>query len=145
MLEPIQPKKIFVYGSLRTGFYNYDKYLKGKVNDAKLGKVKGKLYHMPHKGYPALLEGEDIVIGEVMTIKNFEEVMIPMDEMENYYGVNDSRNEYNRIVMDVELEDGKTESCYVYYYAMNDEEVFNNNSIYINNGDWASYMLKKTS
>ena len=117
MLEPREQKKIFVYGSLRTGFYNYDKYLKGKVNDAKLGKVKGKLYHMPHKGYPALLEGEDIVIGEVMTIENFEEVMIPMDEMENYYGVNDSRNEYNRIVMDVELEDGKTESCYVYYYA----------------------------
>lgn len=100
---------------------------------------------MPHKGYPALLEGEDIVIGEVMTIKNFEEVMVPMDEMENYYGANDSRNEYNRIIMDVELEDGKTESCYVYYYAMNDEEVFNKNSIYINNGDWASYMLKKTS
>ena len=145
MLEPREQKKIFVYGSLRTGFYNYDKYLKGKVNDAILGKVKGKLYHMPHKGYPALLEGEDIVIGEVMTIKNFEEVMVPMDEMENYYGVNDSRNEYNRIVMDVELEDGKTESCYVYYYAMNDEEVFNNNSIYINNGDWASYMLRKTS
>lgn len=145
MLEPREQKKIFVYGSLRTGFYNYDKYLKGKVNDAILGKVKGKLYHMPHKGYPALLEGEDIVIGEVMTIKNFEEVMVPMDEMENYYGVNDSRNEYNRIVMDVELEDGKIESCYVYYYAMNDEEVFSKNSIYINNGDWASYMLKKTS
>lgn len=145
MLEPREQKKIFVYGSLRTGFYNYDKYLKGKVKDAKLGKVKGKLYHMPHKGYPALLEGEDIVIGEIMTIKNFEEVMVPMDEMENYYGVNDSRNEYNRIVMDVELEDGKTESCYVYYYAMNDEEVFDKNSIYINNGDWASYMLKKTS
>lgn len=145
MLEPREQKKIFVYGSLRTGFYNYDKYLKGKVNDAILGKVKGKLYHMPHKGYPALLEGEDIVIGEVMTIKNFEEVMVPMDEMENYYGVNDSRNEYNRIVMDVELEDGKIESCYVYYYAMNDEEVFSKNSIYINNGDWASYMLRKTS
>lgn len=145
MLEPREQKKIFVYGSLRTGFYNYDKYLKGKVNDAILGKVKGKLYHMPHKGYPALLEGEDIVIGEVMTLKNFEEVMVPMDEMENYYGVNDSRNEYNRIVMDVELEDGKIESCYVYYYAMNDEEVFSKNSIYINNGDWASYMLRKTS
>lgn len=145
MLEPREQKKIFVYGSLRTGFYNYDKYLKGKVNDAILGKVKGKLYHMPHKGYPALLEGEDIVIGEVMTIKNFEEVMVQMDEMENYYGVNDSRNEYNRIVMDVELEDGKIESCYVYYYAMNDEEVFSKNSIYINNGDWASYMLRKTS
>ena len=145
MLEPREQKKIFVYGSLRTGFYNYDKYLKGKVEDTKLGKVKGKLYHMPHKGYPALLEGEDVVIGEVMTVKNFEEVMIPMDKMENYYGVNDTRNEYNRIVMDVELEDGSKESCYVYYYAMNDESIFNENSVYVANGDWADFMSKKTS
>ena len=51
MLHPTEQKKIFVYGSLRTGFYNYNKYLKGKIEDAVLGKVKGKLYHMPHKGY----------------------------------------------------------------------------------------------
>ncbi|MEG1870644.1 MAG: gamma-glutamylcyclotransferase family protein [Peptostreptococcaceae bacterium] len=145
MLEPKEEKKIFVYGSLRTGFYNYDKYLKGKVKDAKVGKVKGKLYHMPHKGYPALLEGEDVVFGEVMTVNNFEEVMISMDKMESYYGANDSRNEYNRIVMDVELENGETESCYCYYYAMNDEEVFNEKSIYVENGDWTSFMIKKTS
>ena len=142
MLEPREQKKIFVYGSLRTGFYNYDKYLKGKIEDAVLGKVKGKLYHMPHKGYPALLEGNDVVLGEVMTIKNFEEVMIPMDKMENYYGVNDSRNEYNRVVMDVELENGEKESCYVYDYAMNDKEVFEKNSVYVDHGDWASFMTK---
>ena len=73
------------------------------------GKVKGKLYHMPHKGYPALIEGDDVVIGEIMTLNDFESVMIPMDKMENYYGVNDNRNEYNRIIMDVELSDGSKE------------------------------------
>ena len=71
-------------------------------------------------------------------------VMIPMDEMENYYGVNDSRNEYNRVVMDVELLDGSKESCYVYYYTMNDKDVFEENSIYIKNGDWKDYMSKKS-
>ena len=30
MLEPKVKRKIFVYGSLRTGFFNYEKYLKGK-------------------------------------------------------------------------------------------------------------------
>ena len=100
---------------------------------------------MPHKGYPALIEGNDEVFGEVMTLKDFEAVMIPMDKMENYYGVNNSKNEYNRIVMDVELLDGTTESCYVYYYAMNDKEIFENNSVYIKNGDWKDYMLKQTS
>ena len=39
MLEPREQKKIFVYGSLRTGFFNYNKYLMGKVNDSKVGKV----------------------------------------------------------------------------------------------------------
>lgn len=143
MLEPIEQKKIFVYGSLRTGFFNYNKYLMGKVIDSKIGKVEGKLYHMPHKGYPALIEGNDEVIGEVMTLKDFESVIVPMDKMENYYGVNNSKNEYNRIVMEVELLDGTTESCYVYYYAMNDKEIFDMNSIYIENGNWKDYMLKQ--
>ena len=115
----------------------------GKVSNTQIGKVKGKLYHMSHKGYPALLEGEDDVLGEVMTLKDFESVMVPMDKMENYYGVNDSRNEYNRVVMDVEVSNGRKESCYVYYYAMNDKEVFHENSIYIENGDWKSFMLKQ--
>lgn len=144
MLEPREQKKIFVYGSLRTGFFNYNKYLSGKVSNAQVGKVRGKLYHMPHKGYPALIEGEDVVTGEIMTLNDFEDVMIPMDKMENYYGVNDKRNEYNRIVMDVELSDGSKESCYVYYYAMNDKEDFEKNSIYINKGDWKKFMLKQS-
>lgn len=143
MLEPKEQKKIFVYGSLRTGFFNYNKYLLGKVSDTQIGKVKGNLYHMPNKGYPALLNGNDDVIGEVMTLKDFQSVMIPMDKMENYYGVNDSRNEYNRVIMDVELSNGVIESCYVYYYAMNDKEIFEENSIHIENGDWKSYMLNK--
>lgn len=145
MLEPREQKKIFVYGSLRTGFFNYNKYLMGNVSKAEIGKVKGKLYHMPHKGYPALINGDEEIIGEVMTLKDFEKVMVPMDKMENYYGINHKDNEYNRVIMDVELLNGQKESCYVYYYAMNDAEVFNNNSVYIPNGDWKSFMLKKTS
>lgn len=143
MVEPKEQKKIFVYGSLRTGFFNYHKYLLGKVSDTKVGKVKGKLYHMPHKGYPALIDGNDDVFGEVMTLRDFEAVMAPMDEMENYYGINDNRNEYNRVIMDVELLNGTIESCYVYYYAMNDKEIFDSNSIYVENGDWKSYMLNR--
>lgn len=143
MVEPKEQKKIFVYGSLRTGFFNYHKYLLGKVSDTKVGKVKGKLYHMPHKGYPALINGNDDVFGEVMTLRDFEAVMTPMDKMENYYGINDNRNEYNRVIMDVELLNGTIESCYVYYYAMNDKEIFEGNSIYVENGDWKSYMLNR--
>ena len=71
MLEPREQKKIFVYGSLRTGFFNYNKYLMGKVNDSKVGKVNGQLYHMPHKGYPALIEGNDEVLKKYQELNKF--------------------------------------------------------------------------
>ncbi|MEG1087813.1 MAG: gamma-glutamylcyclotransferase family protein, partial [Cetobacterium sp.] len=71
MMKPTEEKKIFVYGSLREGFFNYDKYLVNKVSPASLGKVNGKLFHLSHKGYPALLDGEEEVIGELMELKDF--------------------------------------------------------------------------
>lgn len=48
----------FVYGSLREGFYNYNKFLAGKIFKKKQGKLHNvKLYHMPYKGYPAIVPG----------------------------------------------------------------------------------------
>ena len=42
---------IFVYGSLRENFFNYNKYLKGKVVSIRPAKIKNMhLYHMPYKG-----------------------------------------------------------------------------------------------
>ncbi|MGG5461991.1 gamma-glutamylcyclotransferase family protein [Clostridium sp. B9] len=146
MLEPRIKRKIFVYGSLRTGFFNYDKYLKGKVIKSELGRVKGKLYHMPHKGYPALIEGDDWIYGEVMTILDYENVINSMDLMEGYLGLNNKDNEYNRIEMEVDMIGKKsTEKCYVYYYAMNDKETFEKNSVLIEDGNWRSFMLQEVS
>ena len=57
----------FVYGSLREGFYNYNKFLAGKIFKKKQGKLHNvKLYHMPYKGYPAIVPGEDYILGEIM-------------------------------------------------------------------------------
>ncbi|ABG86722.1 gamma-glutamylcyclotransferase family protein [Clostridium perfringens] len=146
MLEPKVKRKIFVYGSLRTGFFNYEKYLKGKVIKSELGRVKGTLYHMSKKGYPALIEGDGFVYGEVMTIIDYENVINAIDLMEGYLGVNKKNNEYNRIEMDVEILGKKSsEKCYVYYYGMNDKDDFENNSILIQDGNWRNFMLKKVS
>ena len=81
---------------------------------------------MPNKGYPAVLDGDDYIYGEVMTIDNYEEIMTAMDEMEGYYGENNTDNEYFRTVMDVEIvETGTIEKCYVYKYGLTDEDEFN--------------------
>ena len=77
--------KIFTYGSLREGFFNYNSYLSGKVISTRIGKLKNAdLYHMPYKGYPAILPGTGEVIGEVMEIKDYENVMKAIDKMEGF-------------------------------------------------------------
>jgi len=137
MIAPTQKLKVFVYGSLRTGFFNYDKYLKGHVIKSEPAKVSGTLYHMPNKGYPALLKGTDEVYGEVMTIDNYDVVMEAVDKMEGYLGVDNKENEYNRLALDVHLLDtDKVEKCYVYMYNLEDSKEFIENREYIPHGDW---------
>ncbi len=46
---------------------------------------------MPKKGYPALIEGDGFVYGEVMTILDYENVINAMDLMEGYLGVNNKK------------------------------------------------------
>lgn len=133
---------IFTYGSLREGFFNYNKYLKGKVTSRKIGKVKNSdLYHMPYKGYPAILSGTGEVIGEVMVISDYDNVMRAIDEMEGFISEENPNNEYNKKLLEVELEDGSKEMCYVYCYNKNIDDLFEKEAISIPTGDWKEYML----
>ena len=145
MIKPTEEKKIFVYGSLREGFFNYDKYLLGKVTTCDQGMVKGKLYHLSHKGYPALVDGDDNIMGEIMDMKNFPLDIISLDNMEGYVSNEDtSQNEYTRTVIDVyNLNTDKFENCYVYKYEENNDIDFTLNSDYISHGDWKKYMQSK--
>ena len=134
--------RIFTYGSLREGFFNYDNYLKGKVISRKIGKVKNAdLYHMPYKGYPAILPGTGEVIGEVMIISDYENVMKAIDEMEGFISEGNPNNEYNKKLLEVEFEDGTKEMCYVYCYNKNRDNLFEKEAVPISNRDWKDYML----
>jgi len=142
MIYPTEEKKVFVYGSLRENFFNYDKYLKNKVLPASLGEVKGKLFHLSHKGYPALLDGEDTIIGEIMELKDFYEDIVSLDQMEGFLPFEDiSSNEYIRTTIHVKnLETKAIENCYVYKYVDGNDKSFNSHAIYIPHGDWKKYM-----
>ncbi|EJP6473949.1 gamma-glutamylcyclotransferase [Clostridium botulinum] len=138
---------LFVYGSLREGFFNFDKYIKDQIILRKLGKIKGTLYHMPNKGYPAVLKGNEEVIGEIIELKNWNENIKSLDAMENYISDGNKNNEYNRELVEVEIieneDKGKKLKAFAYLYNMNDEDVFNKNSIYISHGDWKKFMLEE--
>ena len=136
---------LFVYGSLREGFFNYDKYLLGKVSkniDAKLTNMR--LYHMPYKGYPAITHGEDEVFGEIIVIDEgqYEDTMKAMDEMEGFISENNPENEYHKVILEVEnLETNEKEKCFVYFYNKDKDIDFEDKAEHIPSGDWKSYML----
>lgn len=133
---------IFTYGSLREGFFNYDKYLDGKVISNKIGKIKNvNLYHMPYKGYPAIIPGTGEVIGEIMTLSDYDNVIKAVDEMEGFISEGNPQNEYDKKLVEVELEDGTKEMCYAYFYNKNCDNLFDQEAIFISDSDWKEYML----
>lgn len=139
------PKKanIFVYGSLREGFFNYDIYLKGKIKSIRPAKITGfDLYHMPYKGYPAVFPGNNTVVGEVVEIENYDSTLKSMDEMEGFLGEGNPNNEYSRKLVKVKLtNDESYEDCYSYLYNKDIDPKFKEEAICIENGDWKDYML----
>lgn len=91
---------IFVYGSLREGMYNYDRYLKGRVNANKKAYVKGNLYEIKGVVYPALIDGERMILGEIIEISD-EKIIPELDALEGFIEKDHMDNEYDKIVMDI--------------------------------------------
>lgn len=135
-------KKLFVYGSLMDGFFNYKKSLEGKVTFRAAGKVQGLLYHQDNKGYPAIVPGEGWVKGELLEVDDYEKIITICDEIERYTGPGHPDNEYERRVSTVELENGETCFAQVYWYARNDLESDENPATPIPSGDWRDHMGK---
>ena len=136
---------LFVYGSLREGFFNYNKYLDGKVIEKKDAKLENmKLYHLPYKGYPALTLGEDTVFGEIMVLseEHYEDTMSAIDKMEGFISEKNPENEYHRVIFEVEhLHTNEKEQCFVYFYNKDKDHLFDNSAIYLPHGNWKEHML----
>lgn len=137
--------KLFVYGSLMTDFFNYNKLLKDKVIKAEKAFVFGTLYHLNKKGYPGLInQGNTKVYGEILTINDYDEVLIKMDLLEGFRGDFSTENEYNRMPMTVVKERTKENlELDVYVYNPNAFNNYFDERILIKNGCWRMYMDSK--
>ncbi|MBS5316997.1 MAG: gamma-glutamylcyclotransferase [Clostridiales bacterium] len=131
-------EKVFVYGSLRTDFWNYDKVLKNRVRQVEKGQIEGDLYHLP-AGYPAVILGEGTVYGEVITLSQ-DKILKSLDLLEGYMGEGEE-NLYVRVKQKVHLEDGSQQMCWVYIYV--DEKVAKKEGKYIPHGDWKEFKNNK--
>lgn len=98
-------EKIFVYGTLRKDMYNYELYLKQENSFRQYAYVKGSLYTIQNKKYPAfVIEGDAMILGEIHEVSL--ETLKKVDEMEEYFGEGCIDNEYNKTLCDIYDQDG---------------------------------------
>ena len=140
----MKTKRIFVYGSLMHGFYNYEKFLRGKtINEISGAHILGKLFHLPNKGYPAAISGEDIISGEVIDVIDDGKILEDINQMEGFLSLGNCDNEYNLEMREVIFSDESRELIPVYIYNSTEKKIIDNDlGVYIPNGSWRLYMAR---
>lgn len=74
--------KIFVYGTLKPGETNYQKYCQGKVTEVTKAIASGKLFKLP-MGYPAMILGDGRVYGYLLSFPD-SQILPALDDLEDY-------------------------------------------------------------
>lgn len=135
-------QKIFVYGTLRKGMYNYDLYLRDEKSFRYYAYAKGSLMTILGRVYPAYLtDGQDMILGEIHEVS--DETMNSIDQLEGYLGEGNPKNEYNKELCDIYNEQGEVvEQAYIYVYNMeNPSNVFTLGKD-IESHDYVEYIQK---
>lgn len=139
-----QQVPVFVYGTLLEGFSNHARYVQPFGHQAFPARIKGEMYHLP-QGYPGLIEGTHDVIGTVLcfTPDEYERALAGLDELEDYYGEGDSRNEYERIMVPARRIGTEEEEVMVYVYRYLNEAYVKRAGIRLAHGDWRRFMCEQ--
>jgi gamma-glutamylcyclotransferase (GGCT)/AIG2-like uncharacterized protein YtfP len=134
--QTLNSVKVFVYGTLKPGEINYDRYCVGKVVQEKPAIAYGQLYHLS-LGYPGMILGGGQVQGFLLTFAD-SAIFDSLDELEDY---NPNRpqedNEYNRQKIEVyDLVGQSLGLAWVYFMTL--EKVQDFQGVLIPSGCWSS-------
>ncbi|HEY9725489.1 MAG TPA: gamma-glutamylcyclotransferase [Chroococcales cyanobacterium] len=130
--------KVFVYGTLKPGETNYQRYCAGKVVEEQSAIAFGQLYDLP-LGYPAMTYGEIPVQGFLLTFAD-PSVLTALDELEDY---NPNRlpqeNEYER--QQIEIYNLSAQSLgLAWVYLMNPDRIQRLGGVLLRSGWWSGYV-----
>ncbi|MFB2983681.1 gamma-glutamylcyclotransferase [Microseira sp. BLCC-F43] len=128
--------KVFVYGTLKPGEINYQRFCAGKVVEEKRAIAQGHLFALPF-GYPAMTPGDGRVQGYVLTFAD-PEVLDALDRLEDYHRERPpEQNEYNRQLIETfNLSDEPLETAWV--YLMSPHLVRSYGGIFLPSGWWSN-------
>lgn len=136
-------QKIFVYGSLRTGMYNYDIYLKDRIVQSELAYVLGSLYTIHNASYPALLKGTDFIAGEIMEIEDAA-ILKQLDDLEGWMGEGNIHNEYHKVLTKIYDDKGvQIDELPVYFFNLDNPAHQNSIDALIKEHDYVKYIYQQ--
>ena len=133
--------KIFVYGSLRSGFRNpaYE-YLTRYFKYSGEALVKGKFFDAG--SYPVAISTEEdhFILGELYTMNSEDEFSWAFEQLDDYEGLNVESGEtalYKRNLVEV-FQNGETQIAWIYWYNKSIEGMAE-----IETGDVMRYLQQK--
>ena len=133
--------KIFVYGSLRSGFRNpaYE-YLTRYFKYSGEALVKGQFFDAG--SYPVALPTEDehFILGELYSMNSEDEFSWAFEQLDDYEGLNVESGEtalYKRNLVEV-FQNGETQIAWIYWYNKSIEDMPE-----IETGDVMRYLQQK--
>ena len=120
---------VFVYGSLLSGFDNFNKLFSHNLDYIYSGEFKnGLLVHYKddipkpgqERGFADIIESKydsDPICGELLYIKKdtYHRVMKNMDKLVGYSGKNNYNNLYNRCLRNIHKIDGTVVEAWIYF------------------------------
>ena len=132
--------KVFVYGTLKPGEINYQRYCALTVVEERRAIAIGQLYDL-RLGYPAMTLGDSQVQGFLLTFADAS-ILRYLDELEDY---NPNRkpeeNEYNRQQIEVYDLEGRSLGL-AWVYLMTLEQVQSLKGVLIPSGSWSGSIVR---
>jgi gamma-glutamylcyclotransferase (GGCT)/AIG2-like uncharacterized protein YtfP len=129
-----QTIRVFVYGTLKPGESNFDRYCAARVVEMQAAIVYGRLYDLPF-GYPAMTAGTDCVYGYLLSFDD-PKILLNLDELEDYQpDRSDDENEYIREKIET-FSPERQPLGLAWVYRMTPEMAERLNGILLPHGQW---------
>lgn len=134
--------KVFVYGTLKPGESNYQRYCAGKVLEVQRAIALGQLFALP-LGYPGMTLGESPVQGFLLSFPD-ESVLRQLDWLEDYEPHRPAElNEYNRRPIEI-FNPAFISLGLAWVYLMTQEQVHSCDGVLLADGWWSGCGLFPT-
>ncbi|MCU0568775.1 MAG: gamma-glutamylcyclotransferase [Oculatellaceae cyanobacterium Prado106] len=128
--------KLFVYGTLKPGEANYDRYCATQVVEVCEAIARGQLFALP-MGYPAMTPGENWVLGYRLTFPDWS-LLDDLDELEDYSPYREAtENEYYRTKIETFSPDSQSLGK-AWAYLMDLEKAKRFGGVLLPKGQWTA-------